>query len=59
MGAHCGMPQVGADMTWVFCTETAAPVIKSYSPELIVLPVLPDTGGPFAEEVRLVCLVWT
>jgi NAD(P)H-hydrate repair Nnr-like enzyme with NAD(P)H-hydrate dehydratase domain len=30
----------GADLSYVFCTHDAAPVIKSYSPELIVYPVL-------------------
>ncbi|XP_023442748.1 ATP-dependent (S)-NAD(P)H-hydrate dehydratase isoform X2 [Dasypus novemcinctus] len=32
--------KVGADLSHVFCTKEAAPVIKSYSPELIVHPVL-------------------
>ncbi|XP_011606219.1 ATP-dependent (S)-NAD(P)H-hydrate dehydratase [Takifugu rubripes] len=32
--------KVGADLSHVFCTKDAAPVIKSYSPELIVHPVL-------------------
>ncbi|XP_042110997.1 ATP-dependent (S)-NAD(P)H-hydrate dehydratase isoform X5 [Ovis aries] len=30
----------GADLSHVFCTREAAPVIKSYSPELIVHPIL-------------------
>lgn len=30
----------GADLAWVFCTRGAGPVIKAYSPELIVHPVL-------------------
>ena len=30
-------------MSHVFCTEGAATVIKSYSPELIVHPYLPDS----------------
>ncbi|XP_026971635.1 ATP-dependent (S)-NAD(P)H-hydrate dehydratase isoform X4 [Sagmatias obliquidens] len=33
--------KVGADLSHVFTTQDAAPVIKSYSPELIVHPVLP------------------
>ncbi|XP_066236659.1 ATP-dependent (S)-NAD(P)H-hydrate dehydratase isoform X2 [Saccopteryx leptura] len=39
--------KVGADLSHVFCTREAAPVIKSYSPELIVHPVLdsPDAIG--------------
>ncbi|XP_006884014.1 PREDICTED: ATP-dependent (S)-NAD(P)H-hydrate dehydratase [Elephantulus edwardii] len=32
--------KVGADLSHVFCTKEAAPVIKSYSPELIVHPIL-------------------
>ncbi|XP_075708617.1 ATP-dependent (S)-NAD(P)H-hydrate dehydratase isoform X2 [Rhinoderma darwinii] len=32
--------KVGADLSQVFCTKDAATVIKSYSPELIVHPVL-------------------
>lgn len=35
--------QVGADLSHVFCTSGAATVIKSYSPELIVHPYLPDS----------------
>ncbi|XP_069746518.1 ATP-dependent (S)-NAD(P)H-hydrate dehydratase isoform X2 [Narcine bancroftii] len=32
--------KVGADLSHVFCTVDAAPVIKSYSPNIIVHPVL-------------------
>ncbi|KAK9883298.1 hypothetical protein WA026_001479 [Henosepilachna vigintioctopunctata] len=32
--------KVGADLVYVFCMKDAATVIKSYSPELIVLPYL-------------------
>ncbi|MCI4378346.1 hypothetical protein PGIGA_G00214830 [Pangasianodon gigas] len=32
--------KIGADLSHVFCTKDAATVIKSYSPELIVHPVL-------------------
>ncbi|CAH1159753.1 unnamed protein product [Phaedon cochleariae] len=35
--------KVGADLTYIFCNKEAATVIKSYSPELIVLPVLDDS----------------
>lgn len=35
-------PQVGADMAYVVCTPSAKDAIKSYSPELMVLPYLPD-----------------
>jgi len=40
--------KVGADLSHVFCTKSAAPVIKSYSPELIVHPVL-DLPNAFNE----------
>lgn len=36
------IPQ-GADLSHVFCTKDAAPVIKGYSPELIVHPVLEES----------------
>ena len=39
-----GMLQVGSDLSHVFCTQGAATVIKSYSPELIVHPYLPDSN---------------
>ncbi|KAK7467864.1 hypothetical protein BaRGS_00036901 [Batillaria attramentaria] len=41
--------KVGADLSHVFCTSGAAPVIKSYSPELIVHPILdqPDAVREF------------
>lgn len=32
--------RVGCDLSHVFCTKEAAPVIKAYSPELIVHPLL-------------------
>lgn len=37
--------KVGADLVHVFCAASAGPVIKSYSPELIVHPILDDTNG--------------
>ncbi|CAO2611418.1 ATP-dependent (S)-NAD(P)H-hydrate dehydratase [Lemmus lemmus] len=40
----------GADLTHVFCAREAAPVIKSYSPELIVHPVLDSSNA--VEEVE-------
>lgn len=39
--------RTGADLAYVLCPSCAAPAIKSYSPELMVMP-LPDTGGPDA-----------
>eukprot|EP00238_Polyblepharides_amylifera_P007815 CAMPEP_0196599372 /NCGR_PEP_ID=MMETSP1081-20130531/94823_1 /TAXON_ID=36882 /ORGANISM="Pyramimonas amylifera, Strain CCMP720" /LENGTH=352 /DNA_ID=CAMNT_0041925139 /DNA_START=180 /DNA_END=1238 /DNA_ORIENTATION=- len=36
--------RVGADVVHVFCTRGAGPVIKSYSPELIVHPYLTESG---------------
>ncbi|XP_057860995.1 ATP-dependent (S)-NAD(P)H-hydrate dehydratase isoform X4 [Cryptomeria japonica] len=35
--------KIGADLSHVFCTREAAIVIKSYSPELIVHPVLEES----------------
>lgn len=35
--------KIGADLSHVFCTKDAAAVIKSYSPELIVHPVLEES----------------
>lgn len=33
----------GADLSHVFCTKDAAPVIKSYTPEIIVHPILEES----------------
>ncbi|KAI4311253.1 hypothetical protein MLD38_036162 [Melastoma candidum] len=35
--------KIGSDLSHVFCTKDAAPVIKSYSPELIVHPILEES----------------
>eukprot|EP00268_Persea_americana_P025239 TRINITY_DN2459_c0_g1_i5.p1 TRINITY_DN2459_c0_g1~~TRINITY_DN2459_c0_g1_i5.p1 ORF type:complete len:212 (-),score=37.18 TRINITY_DN2459_c0_g1_i5:567-1202(-) len=35
--------KIGADLSHVFCTKDAGTVIKSYSPELIVHPVLEES----------------
>lgn len=45
--------RTGADLAYVLCPACAAPAIKSYSPELMVMP-FPDTGGPDAA-VKRVC----
>jgi len=37
--------KVGADLIHVFCSKSASPVIKSYSPELIVHPLLDESNG--------------
>ncbi|XP_071775852.1 ATP-dependent (S)-NAD(P)H-hydrate dehydratase isoform X1 [Centroberyx gerrardi] len=42
--------KVGADLSHVFCTRDAATVIKSYSPELIVHPVLDSANA--VEEIE-------
>ncbi|KAM6934166.1 ATP-dependent (S)-NAD(P)H-hydrate dehydratase [Xenentodon cancila] len=42
--------KVGADLSHVFCTKEAATVIKSYSPELIVHPVLDSPNA--VEEIE-------
>ncbi|KAF3511155.1 hypothetical protein F2Q69_00000798 [Brassica cretica] len=46
--------KIGADLSHVFCTKDAAPVIKSYSPELIVHPVLEESYNisQFTEEEK-------
>lgn len=38
--------KVGADLAYVLSSQSAAPVIKSYSPELIVYPLLDVVDGP-------------
>ncbi|KAL3505868.1 hypothetical protein ACH5RR_031250 [Cinchona calisaya] len=42
--------KLGADLSHVFCTKDAAPVIKSYSPELIVHPILEESYSIRDEE---------
>ncbi|WMV10440.1 hypothetical protein MTR67_003825 [Solanum verrucosum] len=42
--------KIGADLSHVFCTKDAAPVIKSYSPELIVHPILEESYSIRDEE---------
>lgn len=37
--------KLGADLVHVFCCKSAASTIKSYSPELIVHPLLDDING--------------
>ena len=44
--ASMGSLLTGADICHVFTTKEAAPVIKSYSPELIVHPTLLASGAP-------------
>ncbi|KAF2284141.1 hypothetical protein GH714_019504 [Hevea brasiliensis] len=39
---HAFLP-IGAVLSHVFCTKDAAPVIKSYSPQLIVHPILEES----------------
>lgn len=41
--------RVGADLAYVFCSKDAAPAIKSYSPELIVIPVLDNDDRGLTE----------
>uniref|UniRef100_A0A0K0FXW3 ATP-dependent (S)-NAD(P)H-hydrate dehydratase n=1 Tax=Strongyloides venezuelensis TaxID=75913 RepID=A0A0K0FXW3_STRVS len=36
--------KIGCDLSFVICTKEAAPIIKSYSPELIVYPDLNETN---------------
>lgn len=42
--------KVGADLSHVFCTKDAATVIKSYSPELIVHPILEESYSVRVDE---------
>lgn len=44
--------KIGADLSHIFCTKDAAPVIKSYSPELIVHPVLEESYSVRDEEKK-------
>ncbi|KAJ8445748.1 hypothetical protein Cgig2_026075 [Carnegiea gigantea] len=44
--------KIGADLSHVFCTKDAAPIIKSYSPELIVHPVLEESYSVREEDQR-------
>ncbi|KAK2966893.1 hypothetical protein RJ640_028903, partial [Escallonia rubra] len=44
--------KIGADLSHVFCTKDAAPVIKSYSPELIVHPILEESYSIRDEDMR-------
>nr|GMD75643.1 ATP-dependent (S)-NAD(P)H-hydrate dehydratase [Ipomoea batatas] len=44
----------GADLSHVFCTKDAAPIIKSYSPELIVHPILEESYNIRDEEKDLI-----
>ncbi|KAJ8951723.1 hypothetical protein NQ318_012573 [Aromia moschata] len=53
--------KVGADLAYVFCAKEAGPVIKSYSPELIVLPVLDQPNGvetiePWLERLHVILI---
>lgn len=42
--------RVGADLSYVFCTPSAAATIKGYSPELIVMPYIPEDGEELSSE---------
>ncbi|XP_043724368.1 ATP-dependent (S)-NAD(P)H-hydrate dehydratase-like [Telopea speciosissima] len=44
--------KIGADLSHVFCTKEAATVIKSYSPEIIVHPVLEESYSIKEDEKR-------
>ncbi|XP_027330196.1 ATP-dependent (S)-NAD(P)H-hydrate dehydratase-like [Abrus precatorius] len=46
--------KIGADLSHVFCTKDAAPVIKSYSPELIVHPVLEESYSVKEEDMKII-----
>ncbi|KAJ4954720.1 hypothetical protein NE237_011503 [Protea cynaroides] len=44
--------KIGADLSHVFCTKDAATVIKSYSPEIIVHPILEESYSIKEDEKR-------
>lgn len=46
--------QIGADMSYVFCSPEAATPIKCYSPDLIVVPALVDSRKATADTQALV-----
>ncbi|XP_057771786.1 ATP-dependent (S)-NAD(P)H-hydrate dehydratase isoform X2 [Salvia miltiorrhiza] len=46
--------KIGADLSHVFCTKDAAPVIKGYSPELIVHPILEESYSVRDEDKKSV-----
>ncbi|XP_052740515.1 ATP-dependent (S)-NAD(P)H-hydrate dehydratase [Bicyclus anynana] len=53
--------KVGADLVHIFCTTPAASVIKSYSPELIVHPLLDATNpineiSPWLERLHVIVI---
>lgn len=53
--------RVGADLVHVFCAKEAGPVIKSYSPELIVHPLLDDKEAvkkiePWLERLHVILI---
>lgn len=53
--------KVGADLVHVFCSREAGPVIKSYSPELIVHPLLDDKEAvkkikPWLERLHVILI---
>lgn len=53
--------KVGADLVHVFCSRDAAPVIKSYSPDFIVHPLLDVEGAvekiePWLERLHLLII---
>ena len=56
VGSPCTpFAQVGADMTFVAATREAAPVIKSFSPDMMCVPYLPSLGL-VEERTRKVCM---
>ncbi|GAB4851133.1 hypothetical protein Ancab_030427 [Ancistrocladus abbreviatus] len=48
--------KIGADLSHVFCTKDAAPIIKSYSPELIVHPILEESYSVRDEDKKSVSI---
>lgn len=46
---HTNTKTQGADLSHVICSPTAAPSIKSYSPDLIVHPILSPSSSPSSQ----------
>lgn len=62
---YCGAPfysavsalKFGADLSWIYCSQSAAIPIKSYSPELMVTPFYDDAkilnANPVEDELQV------
>ncbi len=46
--------RTGADIAHIFCVQSAGTAIKSFSPDIVVHPVLPDSGSTAQSETDAV-----